>query len=84
MIIYLFFCLFVWYNNIKGGKRLIIEKDISEPSNLRWENLDASSWDIMRRKGFVAILIICLMFLTFSIVFVANIMKPKNTINCPS
>lgn len=61
-----------------------IEPIISEPGNLRWENLDASKYDIGKRKVYVAILILLVMFLTFSVIFVANIMKPTNSIKCPN
>lgn len=57
------------------GRKLRLDSYVDEPSNIRWENLDASTGDKCCRSCIVLILVICVMIMTFMIIFIANIVK---------
>lgn len=65
------------------GHKLTLNSRVDEPSNIRWENLDASGSDRCCRSFVVLILVIAIMIITFLIVFVANIVKPTDSEDCP-
>lgn len=57
---------------------------MDEPSNIKWENLDATGGERCARLTCVFFSVLCVMLLTFTVIFVANIVKPSNSTNCPS
>jgi len=56
---------------------------VDDPTNILWENLDQKAPEKCARRTFVYFLIFLTMICTFALLIAANIMKPKNSNQCP-
>lgn len=63
---------------------LKIREKVDEPSNIKWENLDATGLERCFRLTVVFFAVLLVMLLTFAVIFIANIVKPSNNTTCPS
>ena len=56
-----------------------------EPSNIKWENLDASNSERFWRILFVVVATLAIMLLTFIIIVMTNLISPNDNFeNCPN
>jgi len=60
-----------------------IVKKVDNPSNIKWENLDASTTERFFRFICVILILLATMILTLAIVFIANVVKPTTNQECP-
>lgn len=65
--------------------RLMVSADVDEPSNIKWENIDATKYDLFKRSVVVMILVFIVLIVTIIILFIANFLKPAEKVqNCPN
>ena len=63
------------FMKLKNEYEIKVHKNIDEPSDIKWENLEVTYTEKILRKIFVFFILLLTMFITFIIIILTNITK---------